>query len=98
LANGDSPLKKMLRLESANSPFTPEGFLTDLAIQGAQQIIATGGLAPHIPGGFGKYSTGTFQSPSGDFQVHFYKDPQTGEVLYNDYKSVFNRQCPTIYK
>jgi len=47
---------------------------------------------PAIPNGFGKYTTGTFQSPAGDFQVHFYKNPTTGEVIYGlDYKAVFNK-------
>ena len=45
---------------------------------------------PSIPKGFSKYSTDSFQSPSGSFQVHFYKNQKTGEVLYDlDYKVVF---------
>ena len=48
--------------------------------------------SPAIPAGFGKYSTQTFQSPAGDFQVHFYKHPVTGEVFYGaDYKAKFNK-------
>ena len=28
---------------------------------------------PNIPKGYGKYETKTFQSPSGNFKVHYYK-------------------------
>jgi hypothetical protein len=39
-----------------------------------------------------KYSTQTFQSPAGPFQVHFYRNAVTGAVNYEyDYKVVFNR-------
>ena len=37
-----------------------------------------------------KFSTETFKSPSGPFQVHFYRNVMTGAVNYNiDYKAVF---------
>lgn len=37
-----------------------------------------------------KYTTRSFQSPSGPFQVHFYRNSVTGAVEYTyDYKSVF---------
>jgi hypothetical protein len=40
---------------------------------------------------WGKYTTRTFQSPSGDFQVHFYMNRVTGAIDYGyDYKVVFN--------
>ncbi len=46
---------------------------------------------PAIPKGFGKYTTDTFRSSAGDFQMHFYKNPTTGEVFYGlDYKAIFN--------
>ena len=39
----------------------------------------------------GKYSTGTYRSLSGDFQVHFYMN-RAGAVNYDfDYKAVFNK-------
>jgi filamentous hemagglutinin len=88
------PLAQQLQLESANSPFTPTGMLTNDAISSAKQVpgLGPGELSnPAIPPGFGKYTTDTFQSSAGNFQVHFYKNPNTGEVLYGlDYKAVFN--------
>ncbi len=46
---------------------------------------------PAIPEGFGKYMTSTYQSPAGNFQVHFYMNPTTGQVYYGlDYKAIFN--------
>ncbi|WP_194711903.1 two-partner secretion domain-containing protein [Noviherbaspirillum soli] len=85
-------LAEQLTMQSAKSPFTAAGKLTQDVIKGADQIIAPGELMnPNIPTGFGKYTTGTFQSSAGDFQVHFYKNPTTGEVFYGlDYKAVFN--------
>jgi hypothetical protein len=39
-----------------------------------------------------KYSTETFQSPSGAFQVHFYRNVRTEAINYSiDYKAVFNQ-------
>jgi RHS repeat-associated protein len=39
---------------------------------------------------WGKYTTRSFESPSGPFQVHFYQDSLTGRVFYDlDYKAVF---------
>ena len=41
--------------------------------------------------GTNPFSAGTFQSPSGNFQVHFYMDPATLEPFYSvDYKAVFS--------
>jgi filamentous hemagglutinin len=83
-----------LRIQSANSPFTTHGTLTQDAIQGAKVVpgLEAGMLNNSaIPAGFGKYTTGTFRSPAGDFQMHFYKNPTTGEVFYGlDYKAIFN--------
>lgn len=83
-----------LRLQSANSPFAVNGTLTQDAISSAKAVpgLGPGQLSnPAIPPGFGKYTTETFQSPAGNFQVHFYKNPTTGEVFYGlDYKAVFN--------
>jgi YD repeat-containing protein len=86
-------LAEQLTLESANSPFTSNGLLARHAIEDSKMIFAPGELSnPAIPEGFGKYTTQTFQSPSGDFQAHFYKNPSTGEVFYGlDYKAVFNK-------
>ena len=91
IANGPK-LAKQLRLESANSPFTENGYLTDDAVRSSREIIPASEINnPAIPKGFSKYSTETFQSPSGNFQAHFYKNPKTGEVFYGrDYKVILN--------
>jgi hypothetical protein len=87
-------LAAQLRAESASSPFSPDGTLTPDALAGADPIpnLGPGQLGnPAIPAGYGKYTTQTFQSPSGSYQVHFYENPTTGDVLYDtDYKVVFN--------
>ncbi|MDO8653461.1 MAG: RHS repeat-associated core domain-containing protein [Undibacterium sp.] len=86
-------LADQLTLESARSPFTAAGTLTQDAINSAKAVknLGPGQLSnPAIPSGFGKYTTGTFQSPAGDFQMHFYKN-STGQVFYGlDYKAIFN--------
>jgi hypothetical protein len=42
-------------------------------------------------GDWGKYTTKSINSPSGEFQVHFYYNPQTGGICtVFDYKAVFN--------
>lgn len=42
---------------------------------------------------WGKYSTATHQSPYGDYQVHYYMNRVSGEVMYDyDYKVVMNRR------
>lgn len=38
-----------------------------------------------------KMTTQTIQSPSGNFQVHFYKNLKTGEVSTFEMKSKFNK-------
>ncbi|KVL25429.1 filamentous hemagglutinin [Burkholderia territorii] len=87
-------LAEVLRLESANSPFAENGTLTQSAIGDAQAVpgLGPGQLAnQNIPAGFGKYTTQTYQSPAGPFQVHFYMNPTTGDVYYGaDYKAIFN--------
>lgn len=85
-------LKGQLLMEEAKSAFTPTGELSPEAIAGSRQIIRPGQLSnPLIPQGLAKFSTGTFNSPSGPFQVHFYMNPTTGQPYYGlDYKSVFN--------
>jgi hypothetical protein len=85
-------LVNQLLFDAGRSVFKADGTLTQEAIDGATKIIDPSLLKnPAIPPGFGKYSTETFQSPSGDFQVYFYKNPTTGEVFYGlDYKAVFN--------
>jgi len=87
-------LADQLTLQSAKSPFTAAGTLTQDAINSSQVIrgLEAGRLNnPAIPSGFGKYRTDTFRSPAGDFQMHFYKNPTTGEAFYGlDYRAIFN--------
>lgn len=96
-------LAQKLRLESANSPFTGSGQLTPDAISrsrlampgtkmGNKELQARfaerGGASQ-----WGKYSTETHQSPYGDYQVHYYMNRVSGEVMYDyDYKVVMNRR------
>jgi RHS repeat-associated protein len=85
-------LSQQLAAQSAQSAFNAAGGLSQEAIAGAREIIPSAELGnPAIPSGFSKFSTGTFDSPSGPFQVHFYQNPTTGEVWTGlDYKTVFN--------
>ena len=85
-------LADKLRIESANSPFANDGKLTSEAVKNSREIIPASNINnSSIPDGFSKYSTETFQSPSGNFQAHFYKNNKTGETYYgNDYKTIFN--------
>lgn len=93
VANGPR-LANQLVNESARSPFTATGTLTENALATAQPVrnLGPGQLNnPAIPSGFGKYTTETFQSPAGNFQTHFYMNPATKEVFYGlDYKTIFN--------
>jgi RHS repeat-associated protein len=87
-------LARQLTNESARSPFLPNGALTKeaLARSRAMPNLGPGQLSnPAIPAGYGKYTTETFQSLAGDYQMHFYMNPGTGEVFYGlDYKAIFN--------
>jgi hypothetical protein len=76
----------------AASAFNESGGLSQSAIDGSRPIIQPEQLGnPNIPKGFSKYATGTYNSPSRPFQVHFYRNPTTGEIYYGlDYKAVFN--------
>lgn len=76
----------------ASSAFNGSGGLSQSAIGGSRAVIPPARLGnPDIPAGFGKYATGTYNSPSRPFQVHFYQYPDTGEIYYGlDYKAVFN--------
>jgi RHS repeat-associated protein len=85
-------LAAQLAREEAESAFTASGELSQEAIQGAKQIIPPEELInPAIPQGVGKFSTQTFNSPSGPFQVHFYMNPATRQPFYGlDFKAIFN--------
>ena len=95
-------LGQQLARESADSAFTSSGGLQQEVIDGSTRI--TPGSNINNPGvikqltsdgsdiaDWGKYTSRTFQSPSGPFQVHYYYNPSTGVVDYGyDYKVVFN--------
>lgn len=99
-------LRNQLLNEEAASAFTDAGTLSEGALASSRRIIPGTELGRKDPtrrlineltadgsdiADWGKYSTRTYQSPSGDFQVHFYRNRATGNVNYNsDYKSVFN--------
>ncbi len=85
-------LADQLRLESAKSPFRRDGYLTKKAIDDSEIIIPSEKIGnQNIPRGFDKMGTESFQSPSGDFRVHFYQNEKTGKVFYDqDYKVKFN--------
>jgi len=83
-----------LRLQYARSSFKANGTLTDDAIANSRKIIDASEIGDRaIPRGFSKFSTQTFQSPSGDFQTRFLRNENTGEVLFNNpnFKTIFNR-------
>jgi RHS repeat-associated protein len=87
------PLAKQLARESAESAFTADGRLSSDVLANANKIIDASEIGnPNVPSGISKFETQTFQSPSGDFRVHFYMNQQTGIPYYGlDYKTVFNR-------
>lgn len=100
-ANGPR-LKQKRTLQSAESAFTATGELTPEVIAASKPIIAGESLKSSRVieeltsdgsqiSDWAKFSTETHQSPSGDFQVHFYQNLKTGIVNYTfDYKVEFN--------
>ncbi|MCB5164916.1 hypothetical protein LG634_08750 [Streptomyces bambusae] len=96
-------LADKLRNESAGSPFTESGELTPDAIANSRLIMRGSDMGNKAlrarfeeRGGaaqWGKYSSETHQSPYGDYQVHYYMNRTSGEVMYDfDYKAVMNRR------
>jgi hypothetical protein len=84
-------LAGQLATESAASAFTVEGTLSEEALAGSREIMPNSKLGdPMIPSGFSKFTTQTYQSPSGDFQVHFYMNPITRAFYNYGWKSIFN--------
>ena len=95
-------LGEQLARESAESVFTNSGRLQQEVIEGSSRIIPgsnirNSGVIKELTSDgsniadWGKYTSRTFQSPSGPFQVHYYYNPSTGVVNYGyDYKVVFN--------
>ena len=100
-ATGPS-LARQLAGEEASSIFTSSGGVQRSVIDASTEIIPGTGLrnsqlvksltadGSNIAD-WGKYTTPSFNSPSGPFQVHFYMNPATGAVHYlDDFKVVFN--------
>uniref|UniRef100_UPI004046A501 hypothetical protein n=1 Tax=Streptomyces fradiae TaxID=1906 RepID=UPI004046A501 len=96
-------LADKLRTESAYSIFDEDGFLAAEAIADSQRVIPGEKIGNPVVRDlmtadgsdlrdWGKYSTRTHQSPYGDFQVHYYYNPETGKILLYDYKVVMNRR------
>jgi RHS repeat-associated protein len=95
-------LARQLAFEEASSIFTSSGGLKRSVIDASREIIpgtdlSSGQLIKTLTADgssiadWGKFSTPTFNSPSGPFQVHFYMNPSTGIVHYlDDFKVVFN--------
>jgi RHS repeat-associated protein len=92
-------LAMQLAFEEASGAFTDTGELSETAIQGAREIIPEEELInPELPEGFSKFQTETFESPSGPFHVHFYKNSETGEVFYGqDFKAIFSGEKGPTY-
>jgi len=92
-------LSRQLTLEEAESAFTANGELSADAIANSKEIIPSTQLkvvrSGQVPPGFAKFSTRTYKSPAGPFQVHFYMNPTTRQVFYGlDYKVIFNVARP----
>lgn len=95
-------LNAQLAYEEANSIFTKSGTLQPEVIKNSSIIIPGNELKnPDVinnlikNGGnindWGKMTTQTFKSPSGDFQFHFYQNLKTGEVSTFEMKAKFNK-------
>jgi hypothetical protein len=94
-------LRQALQFDEAASVFTEAGGLRPSVIQGARPIVPGSRIGnPDVIkaltadgsniADWAKFSTGSFQSPSGPFQVHFYRNTMTGATNYSfDYKGVF---------
>ncbi|WP_329157493.1 DUF6531 domain-containing protein [Streptomyces anulatus] len=96
-------LADQLRRESAGSIFNENGWLTPEAIADSRRVIDGEKIGnPAVReamtsdgsslSDWGKYTTKTHQSPYGDFQVHYYYNPETGRLLNYDYKVIMNRR------
>ncbi len=100
MANGPRLATQLTRQEAA-SVFKNGGLHADV-IAGSRPImpgsaLKNQGLIQRLTADgsniadWAKMSTQSFKSPSGSFQVHFYKNLKTGAVHYaDDFKAVFN--------
>ena len=95
-------MTRQLQFDEAASVFNRSGGLQSSVINrsspiirgpqiGNQQVVKSLTADGSNIADWAKYTTQSFQSPSGPFQVHFYRNSVTGAVNYaNDYKVVFN--------
>ncbi len=90
-------LSDQLTREAASSVFTEDGFLTNETLKNSREIIPASDLGnPRLPPGVSKFSTQTFRSPAGDFQMHFYMNSKAGVPFYDlDYKAIFTKGFPS---
>jgi hypothetical protein len=93
-------LQRQLTIEQAQSIFTETGELTDEIIRKSRliplgelnnpELLNALSMRPGNLSDWGKYTTQLINSPSGDFQMHFYSNSVTEDVYYGiDYKAVF---------
>ncbi len=96
-------LQEQLAIEERTLLFTADGTLSQEAINNAREIPLGELKNPKLledlsnrPGNlkdWKKYTTESFHTPSGNAQVHFYRNKVTGEIYYGrDYKTVFDHQ------
>ena len=97
-------LQRSLTIDQAKLIFTDTGSLTPEAIKNSLLIKPGEELGNSLLrnelariGGdisdWGKFLTESIASPSGNFQMHFYRNSVTGNIYYGmDYKAVFDHQ------
>jgi hypothetical protein len=100
---GGLRLQEKLAIEERTSLFTADGKLTQEAINNAREIrlgeLRNPKLLEDLSNQSGnlrdwrKYTTESFHTPSGNAQIHFYRNKVTGDVYYGrDYKTIFEHQ------
>jgi len=69
--------------------YTDAGELTQQAVDDSNLIIPPEDIGnPAVPDGYGKYAL-DIDTPSGSAQIHYYMNPQTGDIFYGlDYKGI----------
>lgn len=72
----------------ASSAFNESGLLSQKALDSGGQIPLNLNN-PDLPKDITKYTTGTFDSPSGPFEVHYYRDADGNPFYDMDYKVKF---------
>jgi hypothetical protein len=104
VANGPRLADDLTRREAA-AVFDDAGRLHPDAVANSQLIIPGSKLNPGLAreltkdgsriADWGKYTTQRFRSPSGPFEVHFYRNRATGKINYDfDYKAKLGGRAP----